>query len=446
MAKRNGASLPKASVRETAGVTADVVVPTISKGVIIRRPRVVGVAERLDLDRRAVRRMQKLRDRHGDGPVLLRIPVRHQAVILSPDHVHRVLEESPEPFATASSEKEAALSHFEPKGALISHGPDRVDRRRFNEQVLRSETPVHPFATRFVRIAEDEAEGMIDRSEGDGALTWDHFSEGWFRLVRRVIFGEGAADDHELTEMVAELRTAANWAFLHPKKRRLRERFHERLRDHMERAEEGSLAAMMARVATTSQTAPAHQVPQWLFAYDPAGMTTFRSLALLATHPEHAEAARDEIEASPDPGSHPLTHLRATVLESLRLWPTTPMVLRETTRETEWENGVMPAGTGVLIYAPFFHRDDARLDFADRFAPELWKEERTAEDWPLIPFSGGPGICPGRHLVLLTTSAMLAALLRRRRLRLTEPERLEDEQGRLPGTLDNYTLRFRLEG
>jgi hypothetical protein len=62
--------------------------------------------------------------------------------------------------------------------------------------------------------------------------------------------------------------------------------------------------------------------------------------------------------------------------------------------------------------------------------------------WPFVPFSGGTGICPGRNLVLLLTSGMLAALIGNRTVHMKEPQRLPPE--RLPGTLDNYSLRFTL--
>jgi len=196
---------------------------------------------------------------------------------------------------------------------------------------------------------------------------------------------------------------------------------------------------MMAGMPTTPMTEPVQQVPQWLFAFDAAGMTTFRALALLATHPDQAARARKDMRN--DPARQHLPFLRATVLEAVRLWPTTPMILRQSTRATHWDNGTMPADTGVLVYAPFFHRDDQRLPHADLFTPELWLKERSDKDWPLVPFSEGAAGCPGRNLVLLLASSMLAALLDGRAVELAPGRRLDP--ARLPGTLDNYTLRFK---
>lgn len=437
-------SIPRATVGETLAVIAGVVVPNLAKGVIIRRPRAVAMAERLGLDRRAIRRLQQLRDKYGTGPLLLRVPVRSQALILAPEHVRQVLEHSPEPFATASLEKRAALAHFEPKGVLISHGAERADRRRFNEQVLDSDSPVHRLGERFLTVVDDEAKHLLEEvRRNNGELTWNRFAPAWFRIVRRVVLGDAAAEDRELTDMMAKLRRTANWAGLGRSRKRLRERFDTRLKEHLGRAEQGSLAGIMARTPATEKTAPAQQPPQWLFAFDPAGMTTFRALALLGSHPRHAERAREEIKQAGQARQH-LPYLRACVLESLRLWPTTPMVLRESIQQTTWETGVMPAHTSILIFAPFFHRDDRRLPNADRFSPETWLEEPPDQPWPLIPFSGGPAICPGRYLVLLLTSAMLAALLDGRLVRLQPADRLREGRP-LPATLNSYSLRFALE-
>ena len=64
----------------------------------------------------------------------------------------------------------------------------------------------------------------------------------------------------------------------------------------------------------------------------------------------------------------------------MRLWPTTPMLSRETTTEdVEWGGETVPAGTQVLIVNTFGHRDRDRIDYADRFAPEEWIEGDAAD-------------------------------------------------------------------
>jgi cytochrome P450 len=434
------ALLPQASLLDTLGIINTVILPTIAKGVIIRRPSMVALAEWLDWDQRAVRYMQYLRNKYQPGPLLLRIPIRSQAVILAPHHVHRVLNGSPEPFATASSEKRAALAHFQPQGVLVSHGVERADRRRFNEQVLDTGQTMHRLTARFIDVVNEEAVQLLQAAQQRGLLVWEDFADTWFRVVRRVVFGDAARHDYELTELINRLRSDANWAFLMPQRRHVRDQFYVRLHQHLARAEAGSLAGVMASTHATAMTAPDQQVPQWLFAFDPTGMATFRTLALLATHPAQMAQARGEIQ-----NTHPdRPYLRACVLDALRLWPTAPMVLRQSTVPTEWETGIMPAQTGIAIYAPFFHRDDQRLPYANRFTPELWMRHRTDQDWPLIPFSGGPAMCPGRNLVLLLSSALLAALLHQRQVRL-QPENRLDARQPLPGTLNNYSLRFTID-
>jgi cytochrome P450 len=433
--------IPTASAVDTMAVTSDMILPTLAKGPIIRRPRVVGVAERLDLVGRAVRRLQRLHETYGDGPLMMRLPVFRQAVVLAPHHVHRVLAESPEPFAADSDLKHASLSHFQPQAVLISKGAARTDRRRFNEAVLDMPRPMHRLAERFRTVIEEEADVMLAQASRQGSLDWPVFSAAWFRVVRRVVLGDAARDDVEFTRLHERLRAHANLAFLQPKRGALRERFFARLRSYLERAEEGSLAAVMAGTHATDATAADHQPPHWLFAADPAGMATFRTLALLAAHPEHHLRARDEVGRQDEAPTLPF--LRQCVLESLRLWPTTPLILRQTSVETRWETGVMPADTGVIVFAPYFHRDDRHLAEAHRFAPELWARPRTSADWPLVPFSDGPVVCPGKNLVLMLTSTMLAELLRHGWYRERPPAKLHATRP-MPSTLDNYTLVFEL--
>jgi cytochrome P450 len=436
-------TLPRASLLDTVALAVDVLAPTFAKGVIIRRPGAVALAEQWQLDTRAVQRLQKLRNKYGRGPLMLPLPIRKQALVLSPEHVYRVLNESPDPFSPASSEKRAALSHFEPEGVLISQGTLRTERRQFNDAVLESNQAVHHMAERFLPVVDEEAARILAAARAKGELDWDAFAQGWYRLARRVVFGDSASDDQELNDMTVALRKAANWAFLHPKKKATQARFFARIQHYLERAEPGSLAAVIARTPHGADTKPVQQVPQWLFAFDAAGMATFRALALLATHPHQAQEALAELRARPGIERTFLPFLRATLLEAVRLWPTTPAILRQTTRDTEWEGGTMPARTGVLVFAPFFHRDDQRLAYAHRFTPALWLHARSDQEWPLVPFSAGPAVCPARHLVQMLSSTLLAALIDGHEPRLVSGQNMVP--GRLPGTLNNYGLRFALD-
>ena len=436
-------ALPRASVLDTVRVLGKVVLPLLQRGVIVRRPSMVSLMERMEADRKAVRLLQDLRHRYGRGPLRLRIPGRRMVVVLSPEHVHRVLAGSPEPFHPATREKRATLAHFEPAGVLVSSSKDRPERRRFNEAALDTDHAVHRGADAMIEKINDEVDRLLAAVDQRGGLVWDDYARHWMRMVRRVTFGEGAADDEQLTEDILALRATANWAFLHPKRRGLRTRFLDRVQHHLDRAEPGTLAEWAAKAPTTANTYPEQQVPQWLFAFDAANWASYRALGLLGSHPKHAALARQDLSDRDLRRPQDLPYLRACVLESLRLWPTTPAVLRETTRGTQWEDGPIPENTSMLIYAPFFHRDDEHVDAAHRFEPDLWARERTEHDWPFVPFSAGPVICPGRNLVLHVTSTVVGRLLTERDLVLEDHPL--DPRRPLPFTLNPFTLRFHTE-
>jgi cytochrome P450 len=430
-----------ASIRDTVAALLEIGLPMTAKGPLIRRRPVVALSERLDLDGTAVLRAQRLRRKYAPGPLLLRTPIRRMALVLDPGDVHRILHGEPEPFAASTAEKRMGLPHFEPDVSLISDGADRIDRRAFSEVVLEMEQPAHTLAPHFLRILDQEVDKLVSKAVADGSLDWYDFSERWFRMVRRIVLGDGAADDEKLTDMLDRLRQMSNLSFLAPRLGPLRDAYHERLQDHLRRAEPNSLAALIADYPVTDRTQPSSQVSQWLFAFDPAAMATYRALALLAAHPAQRSRAIEEAMFHPAEGRTQLRYLRACVLESIRLWPTAPLILRETRAETKWGSGTIPPDTTMVIFAPFFHRDDRRLPFAHRFEPDVFMDEARQREWPLVPFSGGPGICPGQNLVLLLSSAMLATLITRLDLELEDPARLDPERD-MPGILDHYTVRL----
>ncbi|WP_245515465.1 cytochrome P450 [Rhizobium deserti] len=421
---------------DTVLVLSTIVLPIFARGVIIRRPWAERWAARLNLDLRAVKLLQRLRRKYGSQPLLLRIPYRPDLLLLAPEDVDYVLQSSPDPFATATREKRAALSHLESNNVLISDPPERVMRRPYHEQALATQERIHPLAERFKEVIDEEIAGILDCQKSGlfGHLDWNVFSAAWFRIVRRVVLGDGGRQDEALTQQVNRLRSRANWAFLLRKDEGQLRAFQQKLRVYVDRAEPGSLLAAAPKARNVD---PESQVAQWLFAFDPTGMATFKTLALLATHPHYLRQARNEASLhAPD-----LPFTRTCLLEALRLWPTTPAILREITDARCVDGEDIDKGTGVLIFTPFFHRDDERWVLAHRMDPETWNSGNALPAKGLVPFSAGRAICPAHNLVPLLASLTLAAVISRVAIRLVSPV-LNPKI--LPATLNHFDLRFEI--
>ena len=77
----------------------------------------------------------------------------------------------------------------------------------------------------------------------------------------------------------------------------------------------------------------------------------------------------------------------------MRLWPTTPMLVRETVVQTLCTGEAVPLGTQVLILNSFNHRDSERDPWAHSFAPEQWAGGTTNPFFNHL--SSGPQVCRG---------------------------------------------------
>lgn len=425
-----------ASAVDTARIFKTVLAPTLAKGVIKRRPPVEAAVQHHELDTKALRLLQELCDKYGSGPLILDIPLRPQVLLLDPIHVQQVLKETPVPFSTASQEKQSALAHFEPGHILISIPCRRAKLRPVHEGALATSEPVHPCAEHFRALVERKLQPLlsdIDSNRGT-ELNWSDFVQAWFKVVRTIVLGEGARDDEGLTEVFDDIRQRGNWGFLASKDNKL-ESFKARMAKYLQRREKGSLVSRLPR--DDSNLELEMQAAHWLFAFEPAGMAAFRALALLACQPGQQEQAVKEINGAKilNPFS------RSVILESLRLWPTTPVILGELTKDYDLGGETIEKGTGVIIFAPFFHRDNEQLDSADRMAPRNWAAEGTLPSAGLVLFSSGPGICPAHNLVPMVTSFALDAILSKARVDLIQP--LLDPNC-LPGTLDHFEIKLRL--
>jgi cytochrome P450 len=320
---------------------------------------------------------------------------------------------------------------------------------------------VHSLAGNFLAVVRDEADRLVNALRGSNGptrnnltigeptsndltnydLTWPIFSECWHAAVRRIVLGDAARADRALTGQLAKLRDTANWV-LFPKRKSVKADYDQRLNTYLARAQAGSLADVISRRAQEGDEHPLDQITHWLFAFDAGAMTTFRTLALLASHAVPRAKAGSDIQSWQN-GRADLPYLRACFLDAVRLWPTAPVILREATGTTSLGSAVIAKGAGIIVYVPFFNRDGERLANADRFDPDFWLGRDPAEAYPFVPFSAGPGACPGRHMVALIGAAWLAALLHAGHWTSMTPPQL-DPLRPLPGTLDHYAIRLRL--
>jgi hypothetical protein len=414
---------------------------SVAAGAIARRRTVVGLLEHRQADRRSIDRLHELRRNHGAGPVELVLPGRRFLIPLDPGDVGRILDGAPSPFHPASWEKRRALEKFQPHAVLVTRGPLRAPRRALNEAALDTAAELHYLAAPFAAVITEEADTLCAETLRRGTLTSAQFTVAWWRLVRRLVLGETARNDDAITHDLWRLRRAGNWSFAAPTHARRRARFAERIYQYAENADPNSLLGALAKVPAGGALDPMGQLPHWLFAFDAAGMAAIRAVALITTHPD----ARQGCETTEPDLPQVRPYLRGCVQESVRLWPTTPALLRETTEETTWGQGAeqftVGAGASVLICVPAFHRDAEALPFADRFTPDIWLDGR-ADSYPqLVPFSGGPAQCPGQNVVLFVTSTVLAHLFSRLELDLQSSPGLTPSEP-LPVTLNQFGLRF----
>lgn len=437
-------SLARAGVRDTGRILGGVLAPVVAEGVVARRKSTVRLGGRLDTHGRAARILNDMRSRYDADALRLTFP-RPMVVALRPPAVTATLMGTPDPFTPASKEKVAALSRFQPTGVLISDDRHRVARRELNELALESTQDVHSLHRRCAAIIESEVAELFANNAADG-LSWDSYAVAHWRMVRRFVFGDSARDDEELTDVLTVLRRDANWAYAHPRRSTTYDNFRRRL-DHLSTAAPRDSLAAIVRDAVDKPGSldPIGQIPHWLFAFDAVAVAIHRALALLAAHPDSAARARAEVAAATITEVRALPTLRATMLESLRLWPTTLAILREATRDVEWAGGVVPAGATTVVIGEFFQRDDDAMDFAQRFTPEIWTDGRARDLAGVVPFSDGPGVCPGRNLVLMFGTAVLATICRTFDLEdnVLAP-RVRAGSLDMPHALDHFDLRVGL--
>nr|XP_009784851.1 PREDICTED: cytochrome P450 97B2, chloroplastic isoform X2 [Nicotiana sylvestris] len=171
---------------------------------------------------------------------------------------------------------------------------------------------------------------------------------------------------------------------------------------------------------------------------------------LLAQHPVKMKKAQSEIDAVLGQGRttfeflKKLEYLRLIVVESLRLYPQPPLLIRRSLKSDKLPGGYngdkdgyeIPAGTDVFLSVYNLHRSPYLWDKPNEFEPErfLVPKESSIEGWAgfdpsrspgalypneiisdfaFLPFGGGPRKCVGDQFALMESTIALAMLLQK---------------------------------
>jgi cytochrome P450 len=411
---------PAASFLDNLAFNILYILPYYLQGIFTKNKRWVSIWTAIHPDYAAVKFVQHLRSKYRTRYLYIYMLRNKSLLVLDHQGIRRVLDNSPAIYAEADL-KRRGMSHFQPDAVTISHGTEWKDRRRFNEAVLESSQHIHSCADQFLSVIRREIESMTKQC--GPRLGWHDFDRLFKTVTLQIIFGDHAKSDTGLTSRLEVMMRESNRVFLLGKSR-VFDSFYARIRAALENPEKESLSFQCRHAPSTPATKIEHQIPHWMFAMmETLATNTIRTLALIVAHPQAESRVRSELrdQAVLSPAAvDSLHYLEGCLQEGMRLWPTTPLLVRETLDEDVLGSGTIPAKTQILIMNNFNHRDWETVPFADKFNPEFWLNR--AADYRFNHLSNGVQICAGKHLALFIGKAVLATVLLTGRYRLKRPE------------------------
>ncbi|CAN7940658.1 unnamed protein product [Ixodes hexagonus] len=101
--------------------------------------------------------------------------------------------------------------------------------------------------------------------------------------------------------------------------------------------------------------------------------------------------------------------------ETLRLFPSVPIIGREVHKEFCVNGNVVPQGAIVVVFSYMLHRDPESFPKPEEFFPERFLPENSLGRHPFayVPFSAGPRNCIGQRFALMEEKIVLSNLFRR---------------------------------
>jgi cytochrome P450 len=143
------------------------------------------------------------------------------------------------------------------------------------------------------------------------------------------------------------------------------------------------------------------------------------TLYLLSQNPEAYQMLRDETDRVL--GGRPVTfddlgalpYGEQVISESMRIFPPVAAIARKALEDTEIGPYSIAAGSEVVAWLYFTHRDPIVYPEPNRFKPDRFSKEERAKlpKMAYLPFGGGPRLCVGHAFAMLEARLILATLV-----------------------------------
>nr|CAH0098902.1 unnamed protein product [Daphnia galeata] len=165
------------------------------------------------------------------------------------------------------------------------------------------------------------------------------------------------------------------------------------------------------------------KVTQPAWGFETTGLAMIWFLYTIAKHPKHQQMIVDELDAVFGNEDRPCTlqdltelkHLKYCIKETLRLYPSAPLIMRCLPEDVEIGEYTLPKGVTVGLSIYGMHHNPQVFPDPETFKPERFLPENCIGRHPFAfsPFSAGPRNCIGQKFAMLALQVILANLLRR---------------------------------
>jgi cytochrome P450 len=386
-----------------------------------------------------------------EQPLVMTDSFPKMAFITGPEFVETVLKRRAADFPKGRLQNETLEPLFG-NAMISSEGHDWKWQRAITAPLFR-----HEELLRYVPVMRQSAEEQIAAWKAEGGTGFRAINRDMFRVAFSVISRtmlEGGADD---VIKVIETGHAAyfghvNWWILYKmlglpgwlprpggsvmrlQEKKIHEAVTSLVRDRKAHAETGDdLLARLVRGRDPetgegmSDERLVNNIIAFLVAgYDTTALALSWALYLLSLNPVWAERARAEVcrVAGDSPiGPEHLNDLRVVeqiLNETLRLYPTAPIVVRDILEDADFGGTIVRKGTIGLVPIYAIHRHRSFWQEPNRFDPARFDPETGAKPsrYQFLPFGAGPRICLGAAFTMIEAKVILATFLREARFEL----------------------------